>query len=621
MKKTVLFSTLLLTGVCAKAQMEGSNLEEVVVKENRIHMTQKEQNRNIRIITKAQIEALPIRSVNDILSYVAGIDLRQRGPGGVQADISIDGGTFDQSLVLVNGIKMTDPQTGHNMMNLPITLDVIDHVEILRGSAARIYGINALTGAINFVTKTPSKDALLVTGYTGSNFEKSESSDHNYNNWGTRLTLAKVSDKTNQLLSFSHDNGNGYRYNTAFINNKLFYQGKFYSHGHRYFDVLGGYTYNKFGANGFYAAPGDKNSGEKVATATASIGYHTTINPNWAMSPRITYHYTEDDYRYIVNPLTARNLHKTHIFNLEWNNTIHTQTGDIGFSLEGRNEHILSSNLGNHNRYNYGASGEYRFTNLGKLSLNAGAYLNYNTEYGWQLFPGLDAGYSLTKDLKWFANIGTGQRLPTYTDLYYKGPSNIGNANLTPENARYVESGLKYNYKNFNATASYFYRRINHFIDWTKDNINDPWQPNNFQHINTQGITLSVDYKIPGTDYSVLSNTLLSFSYTNLQPKITEPGSTDNTISLYAINSLRDQLVMTASSDLFQKFNISLAGRYQKRVNYKDYFLLDGRVSYTFLNKLRAYIDATNMRDVTYIEAAAAPLPGRWYSAGLQLGM
>lgn len=617
MKKIAFATALFLLSIYTQAQMDGSTLEEVIVKENRIRVSQKEQNRNIRIITKEQIDALPIRSITDVLSYIAGIDLRQRGPGGVQADVSIDGGTFDQSLVLINGIKMTDPQTGHNMMNLPITLDVIDHIEILRGSAARIYGINALTGAINFVTKTPQKDGLIATGYAGTNFEKSASSDNKYNNWGTRITLAKVTAKTNHLLSASHDLGNGYRYNTAFNNTKAFYQGKFFLDKNDYLDVLGGYTYNKYGANGFYAPPGDINSGERVETGMASVGYHTNVNPNWTMLPRFSYHFTEDDYRYVVTPLKARNLHKTHIFNLEWNNTIHTQNGDIGFGLEGRNEHIISSNLGNHNRYNYGLSGEYRFANLGNISLTAGAYLNYNTEYGWQLFPGIDAGYNFTQNLKWFANIGTGQRLPTYTDLYYKGPSNIGNSDLHSEKARYVESGLKYNYKNLNATASYFYRRINDFIDWTKASITDPWQPNNFQRINTQGITFALDYKIKGTSNSLFSNTLLSVSYTYLNPKIKQ--DTSKAISLYAISSLRDQLVMAASSDIFQKLNISVTGRYLKRINYKDYFILDAKMSYRFLQKLRAYVDATNIGNITYVEAAAAPLPGKWFTAGLQL--
>lgn len=618
MKKITLVAALFLLGINVKAQVEGSTLEEVVVRENRIRVTQKEQNRNIRIITKAQIDELPVRSVTELLSYVAGVDLRQRGPGGAQADLSLDGGTFDQSLVLINGIKMTDPQTGHNMMNLPITLDVIDHIEVLRGSAARIYGINALTGAINFVTRTPQKDGVIVTGYAGSNFKKSESSDNNYNNWGARVTLSKVSNKMSHLLSFSHDLGNGYRYNTALNNTKAFYQGKFFLKDNSYFDLLGGYTYNKFGANGFYAPPGDKNSGERVETGMVSLGYHTKVNPNWTMTPRLSYHFTEDDYRYVVNPLLARNLHDTHIFNLEWNNNIHTKTGEIGFGLEARNEHIISSNLGNHNRYNYGISGEYRFTNLGKFSLTTGAYLNYNTQYGWQLFPGLDAGYMFTKALKWFANIGTGQRLPTYTDLYYKGPSNIGNSNLVPENARYVESGLKYNKQNLSATASYFYRRVNHFIDWTKNLVTDPWQPNNFQRVNTQGITLALDYKIIGNNTNVFSNTILGFSYTYLDPTI-KADTTAKKISLYAISSLKHQVVMTASSDIVRKLNISVAGRYLKRLSYKDYFLLDARMSYHLLNKLKVYIDATNIGNITYTEAAAAPLPGKWYTGGIQL--
>src|SRR5688572_6910132 len=107
-------------------------IDSVVVKENRLQSLFRNQNRNIQILDKAQILMLPVRSTAELLSYVTGADLRQRGPWGAQADISIDGSTFDQVLVLVNGVKMSDPQTGHHTLNLPIPISSIDHIEVLR---------------------------------------------------------------------------------------------------------------------------------------------------------------------------------------------------------------------------------------------------------------------------------------------------------------------------------------------------------------------------------------------------------------------------------------------------------------------------------------------------------
>src|SRR5262245_32443045 len=82
-------------------------LNEVIIQKNRIHLPFEQQNRNIRIIDQAVIKTLPVRSINGLLSYVAGVDVRQRGPRGSQTDISLDGGTFDQTLLLVNGVKVT----------------------------------------------------------------------------------------------------------------------------------------------------------------------------------------------------------------------------------------------------------------------------------------------------------------------------------------------------------------------------------------------------------------------------------------------------------------------------------------------------------------------------------
>ena len=107
----------------------------------------------ISVIEKEEIEATSSQSIQDLLEYVAGVDVRQRGAEGVQADISIRGGTFDQTLILLNGINITDPQTGHHNLNLPVSIAQVERIEILEGPAARIYGPNAFSGTINIVTK------------------------------------------------------------------------------------------------------------------------------------------------------------------------------------------------------------------------------------------------------------------------------------------------------------------------------------------------------------------------------------------------------------------------------------------------------------------------------------
>ena len=126
---------------------------------------------NTQIISSKEIEKLPVQTTSELLSYVIGVDLRQRGASGVQADLGIQGSGFDQVLVLINGVRMSDAQTGHHMLNLPIPIEAIDRVEVIKGANARRYGLNAMAGVVNFITKKSQESTIVINSFDGTSFD------------------------------------------------------------------------------------------------------------------------------------------------------------------------------------------------------------------------------------------------------------------------------------------------------------------------------------------------------------------------------------------------------------------------------------------------------------------
>lgn len=616
MKKSIICTGLFFLYNTTNAQFRAS-IDSVVIKENRIETTLHEQNKNIQVLTRKQIAALPVKSTAELLSYVNGVDLRQRGPSGVQADISIDGSTFDEVLVLVNGVKMSDPQTGHHVLNLPIPLAAIDHIEILRGSSASIYGVNALAGAVNIITRQPVKNEVTAQLYTASSFEKDTSSGERYYGSGAQASAAFANEKQSHLIAASHDQGNGYRYNTAFNAYRVFYNSHVQLNDKNAIEAMGGYTSNTFGAALYYAAPYDNEAKETVQTATGSIKYIVQPSQRLKITPRISYRYNKDDYIYIrQQPEVYHNIHETNVVTGEIQSVYTMTHSAIGAGVEYRSEHIGSTNLGKRGRNNLGVYAEYKYYFNSRLNARVGVYGNYNSDYDLQLFPGIDIGYAVNKNWKLFANASTGQRLPTYTDLYYNGPSNIGNDQLKPEYASYANGGIRFTNRSIFAEASYFYRHTTDFIDWVKDSLAGKWQPQNFQSVNTQGLSLRLNYDL--NEQFGLSDDIkiaLNLGYTYLDAAIETPSEK---ISKYAIDALRHQFIASLRTTFFNKIQLNVNSRYQYRISANDYTLLDARLALLFTH-WNIYVDASNILDTDYKEIGAVPLPGRWYTLGLRL--
>ena len=609
----------LLVFISANQAFAQVQLDSVTIRGNCIQMPFSEQNRAIQVIDRKQIESLPVHSASDLLAYAAGVDLRRRGPNGTQADISIDGSSFDQVLVLLNGVKMSDPQTGHHMMNLPIPLSAIDRIEILRGPAAAIYGVNALAGAINIVTQSPTKNAISVDAYGGSNLQKDTASGDTYYNWGTQASIALAGKKQAQLLSLSNDQGNGYRYNTNFKASKVYYQNHVRLNDKNQLDAEGAYLNNDFGGNGFYAAPYDANSTEKVQTAFGSIRHTFSPNERLTLKPGVGFRYNADDYIFKKqNPSYYQNHHETSVFNAELHGTLRTGGGVLGAGFEYRKEYINSNNLGERTRENTGLYAEYRRAIWQRLNTTAGVYGNYNSVFGWNIYPALNASLSLGPNWKLNGNIGTGQRLPTFTDLYYKDPSNIGNPDLKPETARFGEAGITYQHRMLRTHAAAFYRTVDNMIDWVRESTTTPWQPTNYQTVNTKGLTGDVLLNIASMLHWDQEHPFnIHASYTYLDMSIELP---NNALSKYAINSLRHQFVAGASVPVVKNVYLHANARYQYRINGYDYTLLDARLDYK-IKSMKLYADVNNILNTQYKEIGAIPMPGRWYVIGAHFEM
>lgn len=608
----VLSSTFLLA---QESSLDTSTIGAVIIQENRLQIPFDKNSRNLEIITQEEIRKLPARTINEVLSHLNGVDLRQRGPFGTQADIGIDGGSFEQTLVLVNGVKVSDPQTGHHNLNLPIPLDAIERIEVLRGPASRIYGINGLTGSINIVTRSVEDTQVFVHTYGGSSFKKVEDDDKSGVYYGNGIQIGGhiAQESHDHQLYFTREYSNGQRYNTAADSYRGFYQNQVKLNPSNSIGLMGGYIYNDFGANGFYAAPGDIESKEVVQTVLVSLGSSHQLSEKLYISPRVSHRFNKDDYRYFRHDLSrARSLHENNVFAVELNGRYQTGVGDIGVGAESRFESIERSNIGDHKRQNHGYYAEFRTEEIRNLILNVGTYINYNTQYGWQVFPGIDASYLFSEHWRLVINAGSSQRIPSFTDLYLdQRPGNIGNPLLISENAWQAESMIKYSKGGFSAQTGYFYRNVQDFIDWQRESTDVPYQPFNIDNNKIQGYNISLKYKDQSNrDFRYH----VGVGYTYLNPSVISNQS--GAISKYAIENLKHQL-NTSLNLMYKNWAFTTTNRFIERASSVSYTVSDVRFAYAFKD-FSVYADCQNLFDVTYVEAGAVPMPGRWQTLGVR---
>lgn len=591
--------------VNAQTDTTTQELGEVLIQENRIQLPFSKQSRNISLVSKRQIETTPARSLAEVLSFVPGVDVRQRGVTGVQSDISIRGGSFEQTLMLLNGIKLSDPQTGHHMMNIPVPLVNIDRVEVLKGPASRVFGQNAYAGAINVITELSDKRYARVQGYAGDFGMKGI-------NFAGSLPIGSYK----QNLAISYDDSNGHWYNSDYQVSNIFYEGGANLNEKNELKGMIAYTDRSFGANGFYSSS-FPDQWESVQTTLASLSHTLTLN-NFYLNTRGYFRKNQDEYVLKRNePSFYQNFHTTDVYALEANGNFETKLGTTGFGVETRKETIESTNLGNRDRVLTGIFLEQMVTFGSKVDLRAGVYSNYYSEYGWKHFPGAELGFQAATDFRLYSGYGISYRIPTYNDLYYVGPTNIGNDQLVPEQAQNFEIGAKWSKSGIFAELVYFNRSTDNLIEWTRPDADTPWQPQNFSQVKFNGIEASLNYRIsPNGKTLHIKEFNLSYNYLDAD-LINQPGIETR----YALTALKNQLIGGILIGIGQKLEWNTKMRNVERMNQDPYFLLDMRADYNRTGKIGFFVEASNITDTDYVEAGTVQMPGRWFRAGFMLNL
>ena len=568
-------------------------LDEVVVSSTKINLPFSKNFRTIKIITSKEIANSPATNVAELLQQTIGIDIRRRGVSGVQGDLYIRGGGFDQTLLLIDGMKMDDAQTGHHTLNMILPLYLIERIEIIRGPAARIFGQNAFNGAINIITKEVKGEKRTA------NIDFRELSFGSYGQKNFALTSSIISEKIKSIFSFSINKSDGYRHNTDFSNANYFNKTSFKTKSSP-IDLISSFSQRKFGANGFYASPSATEQYEE--TQASLLGISTVIqSENLIIKPRIYWKRGQDMYIYIRdNPSVYRNLHKTNKISAELSGSYISDLGVTGFGLDLSTVNITSNNLGEHKRNTANAFIDHTFELFnGNLSVSPGIAISYFSDLSFHSFPGIDLGYHLSSNFKLYSNIGKTYRIPTYTDLYYSDRTTIGNENLNPEQATSTELGIKFNDSQFNFSASLFSRKSKNIIDYVKENENDLWKAVNIRSLNTKGFELDLSYDFSKSS----SSSSFGLGYSNLND---DSYVSNINYSKYSLNSIKNHFISNLNLTYFKKIIHSTIFKYVKRSDGSNYSVLDSKISFRSF-----FVNVNNILDVVYSETNLVPMPGK----------
>ncbi len=535
-------------------------------------------------------QRLLIDSWTDVAATDATLDLRQRAPGGVQGDISLRGGAFNQTLVLVNGLPVNDPQTGHHNLDVSLPLDTISQIEALRGAGSALYGSDAVGGAVNFVTAKPETSEFRLRAGAGS-FGTNEQSGY----W------AGVFRNFSQTLAFSRD------FSSGFLPDR----------DYRSLDLSSSTMFTtRWGATSVWLASGDRPFGaaqfygnypswERTRTWYGSVRH--VLNERMQVAAAFRRHTDLFDlFRY--NPGFYENRHE----DKRWNGAVRRMEPlgrnlKLFWGVEGDRQSIRSTALGRHERSRGAVYASFDQRVLRRFSFSLGAREEVYSAQGAEFSPSASVGYWFGRGFKAHAAASRAFRLPDYTDLYYRDPASVGNPNLRPETAWTVEAGIDWtNGGRVRAGATVFQNRVRNGIDYAQYPGSSVWTAQNIQRLNLTGAETTVSVRLR-------RDQTLKLSYAAIHGAQAPLGAL-NSRYLFGFPSQNGVATWEGGMHgLVARTRIGVLQRYGRN----PYGLWDASASYA-RSRLHPYIRLSNITGTYYQQIQGVVMPGRAYMVGLE---
>ncbi len=550
-----------------------------------------EMDRAITLLP-ARANDLVLNALVDLLRTDPALDLQERAPNGVQTDLSIRGGTFAQTLVLLDGQRLSDPQTGHHDMDIPVPLDTIEQVEVLRGSGSTLYGSDAIGGVINVITAPPQDMELRLrtsVGNDGINQQRASISD----------TFGPVSEQ----LSFARD------FSTGFMPDRDYRNLNFASSTHLVTgwgasDLTMAYMDKPFGASDFY---GPYPSWEDTKTwwigGRQALGKKTELSFAWRRhsdlfvlfrdEPEIyTNHHADESYQAALRrrETPARAI-------------------TISYGLEGLHESIVSNNLGIHARSRGAAYAAVDFRALRRFSLSVAAREEIWRNLSATLSPTIAGGAWVSPRFKFRGSVSRAFRVPSYTELYYSDPSDFGNPNLRPESAWTYEGGADWQpISRVRGELTVFNRQVRNGIDYYRTDVDAPWQALNIDRLRFTGVE-------SGLHFAISRSQTLDLHYDWLiGAQDTIPGS----YTKYSFNYPADSGVAAWQAMFAERWMVrSRLGALNRR-GLSPYALWDVYAAYA-AGVVHPFLQVSNLTNTSYQEILGVPMPGRTVVGGVEL--
>lgn len=578
-------------------EQEAEDLSELTVSATLAPLSQLEQVRLVSVLQREDVLRSGAQSVNDLLKLFSGVDVRQRGPYGVQTDISVDGGIQEQVTLLLNGVNVSNPQTGHLTFDLPVALEDIERIEVLEGAAGRVYGGSSFGGVINIITRTDSVPEVTLRAEGGQ--------------YGTAAGSARAA-FSRQSFSGGYSRSDGGTVNDDFWKSQAYHSGSW-----RWLRWQAGYSQKQYGANTFYS-PKYPNQWEENMRLMASLAADIPLTANRSpltLTPEVYWQRNYDHFQLIRGTSTGENEHRSNIIGAKAKLWWQWVAGKTAVAAEMRHERYSKAAIDT-SRTVIHMTLEHNVT-LGDWTLSAGVTgqgVIGATSASPSFYPGVDVAWRPAAGWKLMLGYNRGYRLPTFTELFYQSPTHEGNKNLTTEKSHNVSLAAQYRTLLSEPrgvkgvfSARTFYHRGHGLIDWVMFSPGDAFRSAAFELDN---IGVQADAAVTGRRFRVQA------SYTFLHQLRHDDIAVFR--SNYAMEYLRHKLVVSGDWTFWRYMGVNASVRYHDRMGpYTPYATLDLKLRWAD-PRYEVWVQGNNVTDTHYTDIGGVPQPGIWVTAGVK---